>query len=631
MRQPNGAHHCKKCGKNFASAASLRYHWAKAIPCDSPQSAEQKKKITIKKKNKTPKQALKCPKCQATFSCSQNLRLHLSRLNPCDNSEPKQHDPGNKTCPKCSTTFNSAQSLRLHLTRLIPCDAEQLTGTELDKLKCHKKFASERSLNIHLSQRECDGSHSSSQSHRMKKATKTLDLSRPDKTPSAKASLDEYLQMTSHNKESEPPVQSKQGGHHIKEAPLAIRAPSTDQPKRQHEDHLGDIVAMHHGNSKRKRNAEEGREDISPLGEANKRVRSEPRSFADLAARVSKTPSTPTGASGGQNSKHAKHGGNILTDGCCCRDCVRKWARTMVNRLSRMSDEVTSLRELVKMRGDSTSHKSEVAEAKATTSTDACTLDYVGSVSSPKVKKQSAADTKTQYSAKDSFTPASLDCSGQDIVSKTKVKPLLSGATSNATNTSCSTLSKDPVKLSLTEKYNHLNDQIITNERALEDSAAYLKEISGHDTNTSELRTQLDELRIYIDVEKGKRDEIVAAIIAQRWVAKRNEFRLLLENMAVKSKPNAERAFHEECAEIASQVEEKNKVLAKLGGLIGAAGLSAGMLSSMKSGVGIPKYAVEKTAKSFLERQRDDVFMCLLRSSPRIYLQTKEKLMESKR
>ncbi|KAE9362460.1 hypothetical protein PF008_g1 [Phytophthora fragariae] len=287
MRQPNGAHHCKKCGKNFASAASLRYHWAKAIPCDSPQSAEQKKKITIKKKNKTPKQALKCPKCQATFSCSQNLRLHLSRLNPCDNSEPKQHDPGNKTCPKCSTTFNSAQSLRLHLTRLIPCDAEQLTGTELDKLKCHKKFASERSLNIHLSQRECDGSHSSSQSHRMKKATKTLDLSRPDKTPSAKASLDEYLQMTSHNKESEPPVQSKQGGHHIKEAPLAIRAPSTDQPKRQHEDHLGDIVAMHHGNSKRKRNAEEGREDISPLGEANKRVRSEPRSFADLAARPS--------------------------------------------------------------------------------------------------------------------------------------------------------------------------------------------------------------------------------------------------------------------------------------------------------------------------------------------------------
>ncbi|KAG6618499.1 Zinc finger, C2H2 [Phytophthora cinnamomi] len=151
--------------------------------------------------------------------------------------------------------------------------------------------------------------------------------------------------------------------------------------------------------------------------------------------------------------------------------------------------------------------------------------------------------------------------------------------------------------------------------------------MSGHDdTDTSELRSQLDELKVYIDVEKGKRDEVAAAIIAQRWASKRNEFRLLLENMTVKSKPNAEKAFHEECAEIASQLEEKNKVLAKLGGLIGAAGVNSEKLASMKTGIGIPKYAVEKTAKSFLERQRDDIFMCLLRSSPRIYVLTKEKL-----
>lgn len=141
----------------------------KSHPCDSPKL---QKKVTAKKKAKSPRQFLKCPKCQATFSSSQNLRLHLSRLNPCDNSEPKQHDPGNKTCPKCNTTFTSAQSLRLHLTRLIPCDAEQPSGAKMDWEichKCHKKFASERSLNIHLNQRECDGKSSSSQSHRIKR------------------------------------------------------------------------------------------------------------------------------------------------------------------------------------------------------------------------------------------------------------------------------------------------------------------------------------------------------------------------------------------------------------------------------------------------------------------------------
>lgn len=250
---------------------------------------------------------------------------------------------------------------------------------------------------------------------------------------------------------------------------------------------------------------------MSPLGEANKRVCTDPKSFAELAARIAKTDSsTQTGASDEQS---IKHGGNILTDGCCCRECVRKWTRKMMNRMSHMNDEVTNLRKQVKLRDNSTGLNSEVAKAKSPTSA----LNHVGTVSSPKVKKESA--TK----------------GASTIVSKTKVEASTSGPTS------CSILPKDPVKLSLTEKYNHLNDQIITNERALEDSAAYLKEISGVDeASTTELRSQLDELRIYIDVEKGKRDEVVASIIAQRWSAKRNEFRLLLENMAVKSKPYAE-------------------------------------------------------------------------------------------
>lgn len=184
--------------------------------------------------------------------------------------------------------------------------------------------------------------------------------------------------------------------------------------------------------------------------------------------------------------------------------------------------------------------------------------------------------------------------------------------TSNVMDISVDTTSdQDPGKISLLENYNHVNGQIIINERALEDSMAYLdKTCDGDELSNLEIRDQIDELRKYLNVAKGKRDKAVAAIIAHRWSARRIEFRLLLEKMTVKSKPDAEKVFHEECAIIADQSAEKDQAISEL---------------KVRDN---SKIYAELAAKALLERERDELFMRLLRSSRRIYLLAKETFVK---
>ncbi|KAF1793196.1 hypothetical protein GQ600_14878 [Phytophthora cactorum] len=334
----------------------------------------------------------------------------------------------------------------------------------------------------------------------------------PILAPPAKISLDEYLSMLK-NKQRQPTQE-----------PLVTRA-AVSRGNNSKATIAGSNALL----IKRKRNTEDNREEMSPIGESNKRVCS--GSFTTLAAHISKRCSSPdshqskpvsckpTNATTTSTISYQKrkpdhvHGGNILTDGCCCRQCVRKWTCKMMNRLKFLGDEVTSLRQLVRL-----GRHSKLSFQPSTTTTP----------------------------------PASAEPNAN-----------------------------------------------------------------------SELHTQLDELRVYIGVEKIKRDEAVAAVIAQRWSAKKNEFGLLLESMTAKSKPRAEKAFHEECAEIAGQLEQDN--------------LQFGRVDRQRKILereerqrhSIPKYAMERTAKSILERQRDDIFMFLIRSSPRIHLLTKVKLDET--
>ncbi|KAG3107637.1 hypothetical protein PI124_g12901 [Phytophthora idaei] len=298
----------------------------------------------------------------------------------------------------------------------------------------------------------------------------------------------------------------------------------------------------------------------------------------------------------------------------------------MMNRLKFLGDEVTSLRQLVRL-----GRHSKLSFQPSTTTTPPASAEPNAKVQT-EVGSFKATDPRHPGDIiKEQSEPILLHSRNENqyCAGKTKLVPLVISTSTSVCNIGGADVfdspsAEDSVVIKLIEKYNHLNDQILTNERALEDSVAHLKEISQHsETSSSELHTHLDELRVYIGVEKIKLDEAVAAVIAQRWSAKKNEFGLLLESMTAKSKPRAEKAFHEECAEIAGQLD---KIISSLGGLI-----DREKSSSVKNGSDIPfpKYAVERTAKSFLERQRDDIFMFLIRSSPRIHLLTKVKLDET--
>ncbi|KAF1789302.1 hypothetical protein GQ600_15752 [Phytophthora cactorum] len=301
---------------------------------------------------------------------------------------------------------------------------------------------------------------------------------------------------------------------------------------------------------------------MSPIGESNKRVCS--GSFTTLAAHISKRCSSPDSHQSKPVSCKPTNATTTSTISYQKRKpdhCVRKWTCKMMNRLKFLGDEVTSLRQLVRL-----GRHSKLSFQPSTTTTPPASADKSEQYCTALQKR------KNQY------------CAG-----KTKLEPLVISTSTSVCNIGGADVFDSPSA---------------EDSRALEDSVAHLKEISQHsETSSSELHTQLDELRVYIGVEKIKRDEAVAAVIAQRWSAKKNEFGLLLESMTAKSKPRAEKAFHEECAEIAGQL---NKIISSLGGLT-----DREKSSSVKNGsdIPIPKHAVERTAKSFLERQRDDIFM----------------------
>ncbi|KAG7381918.1 hypothetical protein PHYPSEUDO_005445 [Phytophthora pseudosyringae] len=586
-----------------------------------------------------------CSKCGKVLANPLALQKHLNKVFLCDRKGVRRNkrdmgiSGGVHRCRRCLKALSSAHALRSHMTKATPCDARQsashhpvlMIKRKVTALTSHKSFSSQNPL-----------ANSKHKVFDQDTVSETLNFSKPGNAPPMEGSLDEYLSRAAQDKEERRQLRQKR---------LEARRVIT---RRDNSEVTTTKPAFSSLPFKRKRSTEDNRAEMSPIDESSKRVRSKAGSFAALAAKISTRDSSPRSHQGNDtkpvdttsttnsSAREPKpdHGGNILTDGCCCRQCVRKWTRKMMNRLKFLGDEVTSLQRLVQ-RGQSAElgaqpstmnpHPSDKRfetdqKVKREFRNDATSLRPTESMPSQDLRKEHP-NPASLFSDKRPSQHSDVEAKVELQAITTSTSGYAGGKTHKSIGAGPSPSTNDPVKTMLTDKYNRLNDQIITNEKALEDSVAYLKEISPHDeVSSSELRTQLDELRVYIDVEKGKRAEAVAAIIAHRWNSKRAEFRLVLENLAVKSKLNAEKAFHEDCAEIANQLEEKNEVLSKLGDLIGM-----NTENSSWNEVPIPKYAVERTAKIFLERERDDIFMCLLRSSPRIYLLTKEKLGEAKK
>ncbi|POM62920.1 hypothetical protein PHPALM_27868 [Phytophthora palmivora] len=77
------------------------------------------------------------------------------------------------------------------------------------------------------------------------------------------------------------------------------------------------------------------------------------------------------------------------------------------------------------------------------------------------------------------------------------------------------------VKKKLTKTYNCLNDQIVMNETAINDAAAYMKTIKDVDeTMATEQQNQIMELVVSVNKEKEKRSAALAELIVQHWTIK---------------------------------------------------------------------------------------------------------------
>lgn len=498
-----------------------------------------------------------CNKCQAVFTTAQKFRLHISRVNSCDSSEPRHRGSNNKTCPKCNTTFSTSQGLRLHLVRLNPCDRQkppcvkEETKESQTCPKCHAGFTTLHALLAHKKQ-VIPCSHETwiqTEYGEMELAQRLTDPKWAKSTQPFRCDQNKGFQLRKKDSVCEQ----------IPFAHVRVHAPD------RYAENVGsaNVLSSFLGNKKRINDGDHH------VDEQPKRARNQAESSVDIPTLEHRKNVTRNVQ---WKLSPAKYGDGVLTDGCCCLSCVQNWTRSMSARLQDLGDEVLCLRDLATKSVDDYERRTQ--------------QEHVDSVLAARYSSGNEAAVAIVSEANQPFSLESLFPS----------------------------LSENFTRTSLIKRYNRLNDRIITNERALDDSVAFLETISGHDeSETMELRRQIDELRVYVNVEKSNRDKAVAALVANRWGNSPLKFKALLENMTVVSRPTAEKMLHEECAIIANQVAEKEENLE----------LYTTASSAEKD---TSKTALLKSAKCLLEHERDGIFMRLLRSSRRVHFHVRDIL-----
>ncbi|KAL4169174.1 hypothetical protein KRP22_010098 [Phytophthora ramorum] len=171
------------------------------------------------------------------------------------------------------------------------------------------------------------------------------------------------------------------------------------------------------------------------------------------------------------------------------------------------------------------------------------------------------------------------------------------------------------------DAYSHMNDQILLNERTVEDSSGHVQILVGCDPATAlDFRKQIDELRVSIAAEKSKRETTVAALIAHEWNPRRDEFKTLLESADAVNYPNEEQAHHAKWSEISNQLSLKDKVISALESQMDCLGESGGSSRSRYAEMGelSSKMAAEYSAKMALARDREGIYLDLVKSNTRI-------------
>ncbi|RLN38033.1 hypothetical protein BBJ28_00001098 [Nothophytophthora sp. Chile5] len=664
---------CAICDQTFLTDDALRLHESSAHssaqppPPDAPEPARAEDEKSDDSSDQKPSKT--CPKCGKTFATSTNLRTHLSNVSPCvqsgDPAPPQELQMGGKTCPKCGKKFASSQGLRGHLNRVNPCDGERkvprvvLTKDQAAKRrcdKCGKTFASAQSLRFHINRvKPCD----------QEKVVSATDAGQKEEERKARARFHArktYLKRLGRLDE-------------LGEFQSVIH-PTT-----------GGVIQAKLLSKDRERKRSTADED-SPAGSATKRPRSEENGLVDdipmqsMPDEAKHEPPVPQQGADTAPPTHGRfvrrpyrgHGGDLLAGGCSCPPCVRRWARKLMARMQQLEDEVVTLRRQAANGGGRDGAKALTASpVHNIAATQPPPLAQQVASNAERVEAQSSS-LQTGRSFPTKYKPegvvedaaalspaASLDAKqdqnlGQkdnvDATTSVSSPPLRGEALSDTTKPdpdsattidngqdqeASGTQSMSDVKKDLTDAYDHLNAQILLNERAVEDSISHVRLLMDADKAAAvEFQSQIDELQVSINVEKGKRDVAVAALVAHEWRTRHDEFEALVGPVAARSMPGAMQTFHEKCAEIATQMAQKDQLLAELAQTIEAVrgatspvGNHGGRRSRYEELGGLSsKIFAEQAAKEVLDREREEVFMCLVKSSRQIWSLVRSKLAE---
>ncbi|KAK1944667.1 hypothetical protein P3T76_004579 [Phytophthora citrophthora] len=631
-------HPCPKCGKEFTTGTSLRTHLANVYPCDQPHSALLP--VDGKLESKT------CFKCGKTFASWQGLRGHLQRIKPCDQEKPatttvRRRPAASRTCTKCGKTFSSPQSLRIHMNRVKPCDQNIMVGatTPTDSTPPTTPLVMTAEDVRKEAERKARARYQARKAYLKKRGR-----------------LDEL---------GDPPIanypQSGENEYGVEDAMPKPTLKRSAEDELSREENNGEPLVV----EAKKPRVDEAQSPVveSPSPQTN--VWLTPLPSIPTSSSQREGPEKRAEETEGSFVQHSTkdHGGDLLSGGCSCPPCVRKWARKLMNRMQQLEDEVVMLRQKrdtdvdkAASRGsgsDSTNSPSPAAQENTNKTTpdaahplpletNTCTspssnaavatlsvatpVDMFRSLTPPSPEPNSGKLMSTSERPEGEF----LDHTNKaypDISPRPEDPPLYIEVRHDDFTQTNGHQKESPAvmvlsglgfdKTILMDAYSHCNEQVLVNERTIEDSSGHAQILAGFSPS---FHNQVDELRASIVVKKSNRDIAAATLIAHEWKPRKDKVREILESPAPQNYPDEVQACHTKWAEITQEISIKERIMDDLEKRMEALGQSGTSSRSTFAEMGelSSKMAAESAAKMALESEREVIYEGLVKSSPYI-------------
>ncbi|RLN38032.1 hypothetical protein BBJ28_00001099 [Nothophytophthora sp. Chile5] len=654
---------CSKCGVTFMSRLGLRVHLSRVTPCDQQQQDSDAKPARASH-SKT------CPKCQKTFTTTQGLRLHLHRVVPCENEKPAVARLEGKseeqlkalTCPKCGKILTTRQALKGHLKKRKPCDHPERPPPSpskelyLKKQKCAKpaqpKGHDEHYNRVaHLQGVQKDSGLLSEEENEDAATSTVVTSSHQSQKRSGEDGSTELMAIRENKRlcSDIPPAS---------ELPVQHSQLQLEHPKIASTIFYSDVMSD------------------------------------DAHVNVATRPAPVCSSTG-------EHGGDLLTGGCCCSMCVRTWASALLGRIQQLTGEVVMLRGQVTNDRDQHTATVIDGTASDDRFTQSATLAATNPVhdSTPMmmptrftsskandaltmmdaVDSSSAFGMAVKYSAVEAHGDTTEDVSSNNAAgmpssvlhARDQSSPisLLAGHSSNAwarDNRSSSNNEADCeqawsadnqsaagrsyhetiadsqgtvilARRRLIDDYNHLNGQVLLNEKTARDSLAHAKVMMAFDTaGATKFHRQIDELHALIEDQKHQRNAAVAALIAHDWSGRQGDLESFTGTLTRVIKPRMEQSIHERCSGIVSELAKREQTLAQLSKrieLLSEASPSAVTISSHaryeELGGLSSKVATELDAKDRLEQERREALVFLSKHHHGIRTSLKARVLQN--